>query len=84
MIIEYETPCLICGEGIMIGICDHGPKICEHCRLAIMEMRKKLGASCGNCANWQRDYDADICWCPVVQDRIEMYDTPCRRWKLGK
>lgn len=79
-----EIQCLICGEPITVGIYDGGPKICEHCRLAVMEMRKKLNASCGNCANWQRDYDADIYWCPIVQDRIEFHDTPCRRWRLGK
>lgn len=75
--------CLVCDEEIAVGRHNRGPKICEHCRLAIMEMRRKLNASCGHCANWKYDGDGTR-WCPIIQDRIEIHDSPCRRWRLGK
>lgn len=82
--VEFETPCLICGEGIAVGLTDRTPKICEHCKLAILEMRRQLNATCGNCKQWQRDDKADIYWCPIVKDRIEMHNTPCHFWQTNK
>ena len=40
---EVETPCLICGEGILVFGSYYAPKICEKCKAAVMKVREQDG-----------------------------------------
>ena len=40
---EIGTPCLICGESVLVGWYDFQPKICEKCKAAVMKMRDQDG-----------------------------------------
>lgn len=80
MVVDYVAKCIICSEDVLVGSLHVGPTVCEHCKLAVMEMRKQLNASCGNCAIKEL-YDDNKYWCPVVGDYCETKDSPCRWWK---
>ena len=39
------TSCLICGESITLMRYEHGPKVCNECKRAVLAMREKKGAT---------------------------------------
>lgn len=41
--IGIETPCLICGESVLVFGGIYAPKICEKCKAAVMKVRVQDG-----------------------------------------
>ena len=39
---SFGTSCLVCDECIPLSPFDHGPKICEKCKRAILKMREYM------------------------------------------
>ncbi len=42
---EIGTPCLVCGEAVIVGFVGGGPKICEECKQAVLHVRDLLKKS---------------------------------------
>lgn len=38
--VDRGTHCLVCGEGISLSMSEHGPKICEECKKAILFIKE--------------------------------------------
>lgn len=80
----FVTRCLICQEDTPVAKPGNSLVVCEHCRLVIMEMRKQLNRSCGNCTHWVSDTRLHARWCPTIGNFIHPDDPPCSNWELGE